>query len=342
MNLDRIFTSHTVFAANKPIRIYGEGTGTAFVHFAGITKEVISKDEKWYLEFPPMEYGGPHTLTAVFEDKTVVLEDIMIGEVYLFAGQSNMQFKMQETGTSFDAFETDTKIRLFSTNRMEDTDHFKAKDGWVVCQKEQIQYWPAIAYYTANEISRKKNIPVGAIACYQGASVIESWVPAGTFQKMGIDIPIENKHMDHTLEEYKAWNGDGVLYEYALSQVTPFNLSAVIWYQGESDTSPDEAKVYADELKEMIHIWRKDFGNEALPFIVVQIADYAVRCDEAWSGVQRAQLNIQKVLENVKTVISADVCENDDIHPPTKVKLSNRISDELMQMISRGNGMGIV
>ncbi len=183
-------------------------------------------------------------------------------------------------------------------------------------------------------IFENKNIAVGIIACYQGASVIESWVPACAFQRIGINIPVENKHIDHISEAYKEWNGEGVLYEYALSQVVPFALSAVIWYQGESDTSTAEAEVYMDELKELISIWRKDFKNLLLPFVVVQIANYDERADEAWSLVQNAQLNIQNALDNVKTVISADVCESDDIHPKTKDKLSDRIADELMRGIS--------
>ncbi len=331
MNLNKIFTSHMVFSANKPIRIYGEGSGTVKVNFAGISKELTSYDDKWYLELPPMEYGGPYVLSAVFENNTVVLEDIYIGEVYLFAGQSNMQFKMQDTDEQLEKFQSNDMIRLFSTDRIEKTDYFNASDGWVVCKKEQIKYWSAIAYFTSKKICETKNIAVGIIVCYQGASVIESWMPANTLQKIGISIPVENKHIDHTHDGYKAWNGDGILYKYALSQVIPFALSAVVWYQGESDTSIDEAKVYADELRELINIWRCDFNNPSLAFIVVQIANYDERKDEGWSLVQSAQFNIQNILDNVKTVISADVCESNDIHPKSKYKLSNRIADELIK-----------
>lgn len=333
MNLNKIFTSHMVFAANKPIRIYGEGRGTVKIDFAGIIKETVSSDDKWYMEFPPMEYGGPYKLTAVFEDYTVLLEDIFIGEVYLFSGQSNMQFKMEETDEPFENFKSNEMIRMFSTDRLDDSEYFKSKDGWVVQNKEQVKYWSAIAYYTSNEIFKRKNIAIGVITCYQGASVIESWVPAGAFQKIGIDIPIKEKHCDHTDENYKKWNGDGALYEYGLSQVIPFNLSAVVWYQGESDTAKSEAKVYIDELKELINIWRKDFKNPLLPFCIVQIANYIHRTDEAWAIVQNAQADIQNVTDNTKTVISADVCETDDIHPKTKDKLSKRIADQLINFL---------
>lgn len=332
MNLNRIFTSHMVFAANKPIRIYGEGRGTVQVNFAGITKNLVSEDDKWRLELPPMEYGGPYTLKVVFENQTIVLEDIFIGEVYLFAGQSNMQFKMKETETSLCEIKSNNMIRLFSTDRIEDTDFFKSKDGWVVCKEEQIKEWSAIAYFTSKAVFESKNIAVGIIACYQGASVIESWVPEGAFNKIGINIPVADKHCDHT--NFKKWNGDGVLYEYALSQVKPFSLSATVWYQGESDTSIAEGKVYIDELKELIRIWRENFDNSQLPFLIIQLADYIERKDEAWSMIQDAQLKIQDDVDNVYTVVSSDVCENDNIHPKTKNKLSFRIAEKLIQNIS--------
>lgn len=90
--------------------------------------------------------------------------------------------------------------------------------------------------------------------------------------------------------------------------------------------------MYQDELKELIRIWRNDFGNISLPFVIVQIADYVCRPDEAWKLVQKAQFDIQYSVKNVKTVVSADVCENDDIHPKTKDKLAARIANELIKM----------
>lgn len=334
MQLDNIFSSNMVFAAKLPIRIYGTGIGKAEITFAGQTKTVISNNEKWLVEFSPMEYGGPYELTFDCGEEKVILNDIYIGEVYLFAGQSNMQFKMCDSSTDKAFYETNENLRLFSTDRIEKTDYYTARDGWVKCEKERVGDWSAITYLTGIEIAKSKNIAVGAITCYQGASVIESWVPEGTFKKNGIDIPLDKKHIDHTNETFSQWNKDGTLYAYALSQVVPFSISAVVWYQGESDTSLEEAKVYKRELSVLIDIWRKDFLNNALPFIIIQIADFDNRKDTAWKSVQTAQYEIQESVPNTTTIISADVCESDDIHPPTKQKLSKRIAFALESLIS--------
>ncbi len=334
MNLNKIFTSHMVFARHLPVRIYGEGSGLVKICFAGHKKTLISDEDKWMIEFPPMEYGGPYSMEVDFEDEKIVLEDIYIGEVFLFAGQSNMWFKMCESNTPIEMYNSNDKLRIYFTDMIDKTDYYTTDDGWMICEKECVQNWSAIAYLTANEISNNKDIAVGVITCYQGASVIESWVPEKTFEKMNINIPADKKFADHTMEEYRAWNGDGFLYSYALSQVIPYSVSAVVWYQGESDTSEEEGRVYGDELCALINIWRNDFRNENLPFIVVQIADNIHRAGKGWSLVQKAQIEVQSKLPCVKTVISADVCENDDIHPKTKDKLAKRISKVILNDIN--------
>lgn len=330
MNLDKIFSSHMVFARNLPVRIYGEGSGQVEICFAGHKKTLISDEDKWMLEFPPMEAGGPYCIEVNFIDRKIVLEDIYIGEVFLFAGQSNMQLKMNESNTPVEMYSSNDKLRIYSTDRIAGADYYKTDDGWIVCKKECVPNLSALAYLTANEISNKKDVAVGIITCYQGASVIESWVPEKTFEKMNIDIPADKKFIDHTFKEYTAWNGDGILYSRALSQVIPYSVSAVVWYQGESDASEEEGLVYCDELCALIDVWRNDFANENLPFVVVQLADCIERAGKGWSLIQNAQMEVQSKRPYVKTVISSDVCENDDIHPKTKDKLAKRISEAIL------------
>lgn len=329
MELNKIFTSHLVFAAKKPIRIYGTGKGSARIKFASFEKTVISDDESWSVEFEPMEYGGPYNLEVDFVDGKVILEDIYVGEVFLFAGQSNMQFKMKESSTPPDEYRSNRKLRLFSTDRIEKTDKFTSDDGWVVCDEKDVGEWSAIAYLASQKFSVEKDIAVGVVVSYQGASVIESWVPENTFEKYNINIPIEEKFIDHTHEQFGIWNGDGVLYNYSLSQLIPYALSAVVWYQGESDSSVAEGEVYCEELCALIDTWRSDFRDDSLLFIVVQLANTYHKMTEGWKLVQKAQEDVVNKRPFVKMVASADVCETNNIHPPTKDKLANRIADIL-------------
>lgn len=331
MKLNKIFSSNMVFSVGKNILIYGEGEGNAEISFAGKKRAVTSCGERWLTEFPPMEYGGPYELVFSSEDETVKLTNIYIGAVYLFAGQSNMQFALKSSSTDTSSYVSNSKLRLCDIKWQDSSGRYK----WQECEKEKIGDWSAIAYHAGVKISLEKNIAVGIITCTMGASVIESWVPKGTFEKIGIKIPEKEKYLDHTHEEYRVWNRDGFLYSKTLLNVIPFPVMAVVWYQGESDASIEEGKVYLKELTALINTWRSDFGDAELPFIVVQIADYFLRDIEAWKLIQRAQFEIQSVIKNVKTVISADVCENDDIHPKTKDKLSERIAETLQNFSDR-------
>jgi len=322
-----------VFAAGQPIRVYGSGKGNVKITFAGISKSLVSESDTWLISFPPMDFGGPYELKAVFDDNTVLLQDIYIGKVFLCAGQSNMEFKIKEGNIPDRLLVPNEKLRMFVTDRLE-PERFSAKDGWVKAEKNNIADWSAIGYLVGNGVSVNEDVAVGIIGCYQGASMIESWVPEGTFQADGIAVPDEKKHPDFRIKPFDTWNQDAVLYNYALSQVKPFSVTAVLWYQGESNASTEGGNVYLKMLEKLIKIWRADFENDLLPFVVVQIADCTQRLTEGWRLVQKAQLDIERTVNGVKTVISADVCETDHIHPPTKHLLAERIVSALTELIN--------
>lgn len=322
-----------VFAAGQPIRVYGSGKGNVKITFAGISKSLVSESDTWLISFPPMDFGGPYELKAVFDDNTVLLQDIYIGKVFLCAGQSNMEFKIKEGNIPDRLLVPNEKLRMFVTDRLE-PERFSAKDGWVKAEKDNISDWSAIGYLVGNGVSVNEDVVVGIIGCYQGASMIESWVPEGTFQADGIAVPDEKKHPDFRIKPFDTWNQDAVLYNYALSQVKPFSVTAVLWYQGESNASTEGGNVYLKMLEKLIKIWRADFENDLLPFVVVQIADCTQRLTEGWRLVQKAQLDIERAVNGVKTVISADVCETDHIHPPTKHLLAERIVSALTELIN--------
>lgn len=336
MTFNKIFSQNTVFAHGKPIRIYGEGEGEGTVEFAGSINNVKATDGIWYTEFAPMECGGPYTLKLTSSGEETVFDNVYVGEVYLCSGQSNIELRLIETNTPKEMYESNEKLRCFEVDKITKNHLFTPDDGWVCADKETVYNWTAIGYLMGKEISRNKNVAVGIINCNQGASVIESWVPAGTFEKIGISIPLKEKGIGHYYPDYIRWSADGSLYEKQLSQVFPFSLNGVVWYQGEADAYGKEATLYDRELCELIRVWREDFKDTNLPFYVIQIADYKPENDptrdfEGWARLQDAQLKVQKMTDNVVTVISRDVCESDNIHPPTKTLLSKRLSDAIIK-----------
>ena len=332
--LNALFTAHMVLQADKPMRIFGTGNGTVRVTLEGQTALAKHSGGQWLAELPAMPAGGPYSLTVDLDGTVTVIEDVWVGEVIVLAGQSNLQFKLSTSTTPPDKWRDVPNLRLFSSPRLEAGEPFKPEDGWVVCTKENAGNWPAIGYLTGEILARCKDVAVGVITAYQGASVIETWVPEGLFAQNGIFLTAEEKSYSHHCPEYRIWNEDGTLYHYVVEKLIPYSLGHVVWYQGESDASPAESKVYAQELALLIDCWRAGFLDETLPFIVVQLADLDQNAGEwltAWQGVQQAQLDVQQLRGGVVTVICRDVCESYDIHPPRKDLLSERIASVIMQ-----------
>lgn len=325
MRLNPLFCDGAVFAANKPIRIFGTGGGNVKISLCGNTAEGSFIGEKWCLELPPMQYGGPYLLEVELDGRKQALHDIYIGDVYIIAGQSNAQLKVAETVLAPELYKSDCGLRLFSTERVEPGEHFLPQDGWVNADRETVGNWSAVGYTVGMLLRKKTEHVIGIIACYQGAAAIQAYMPEDAFDEPQLNIPDEER-----FDLCFTWNiGHSGLYRFQVGQLIPFSVSAVVWYQGESNYSEKESRVYLQMLTALIDGWRRDFKDELLPFAVVQIADFIHRNGEPWHIIQAAQAEAPSIRENVRTVISRDVSDNTDIHPRDKYQLSVRIADVL-------------
>ena len=321
-----LFRSHMVLPVGKPLKVFGTGDGTAVVSFNGATARCVSSNGTWCATLPPQVYGGPCSLVMDFGDRTVTCEDVYVGEVYILAGQSNMQFKLEESATPKESYADVPLMRSFTAPRPE-PEPYSPKDGWVVCARENAGKWSAIGYLFGKLISERKGIAVGLINCYQGAATVETWMPAELSEQPRFGLPREEQDPAHWCYP---WNKAGWMYDTAFRLFVGYPVSGVVWYQGESNSGIGEHKVYAELVAELVKRWRKDLLDEKLPFAVVQIADLDVRRDAAWKGIQEAQLRIPSLCPGVTTVKCADVCETDTIHPPSKEALAQRLADWAM------------
>ncbi len=327
MKLNAIFTDNVVLAEKKPIRIFGEGDGEATVRFTGYEKTVRSHNGKWVAELPPQTAGGPYELTASLNGETVTVRNVYVGAVYLISGQSNAEFRLCESNTDKSEYKDDGLLRCYFVKRpWIGNDVLEQK--WTAAEKNGVGNWSAIGYLVGKKIREERGCAVGVVSCFQGASIIESWLPEEKAKRFS--LPAEELHIDHTYHEYTAWNKNGVIYEKMLSQLFPFSFNGVIWYQGESDTTESEAKIYKDELECLISTVREKTGDESLPFVIVQIADFDPRRDDGWRGVQAAQEKAAAEIKSCALAPCRDVCETDAIHPPTKSVLAVRIAEKLL------------
>ncbi len=327
MNLNAIFQNGMVLAANKPIRIFGSGTGDCTVRFLNIAYSGHSNGDRWCVEIPAHPAGGPYVMDVMLNGEETHITDVYLGEVILLHGQSNIQYKLRESNYPIEQYEACERVRLFTPKEMFGCEDYRAEDGWVTCTAEEAGHFSAIGYHVAIRLAKEKGCAVGLIACSMGASVIESWMPEGTFAEMGIHLTEDQIHRDHfRTEEPENFNVEGYLYHALVEEIMPYSLTQVIWYQGESNATPAEGAHYARMLTRLIAERRRDFADEALPFTVVQLADCESRAGLGWTLVQEAQMRVAQTVPYVTTVVCRDICETDQIHPPTKHVLSERIA----------------
>lgn len=319
VQLNSIFASNMVLQAGAPVRFFGDGEGSVAITLDGVRKEATSNG-RWLIEFDPFEYGGPYDITVELDGIFMTLKNVYFGDVILLGGQSNMQFKLWESSEKAENYKSNDNVRLFTVDRMEGGEPFSSRDGWVPLSLENAPNFSAIGYYVAHGLAKPER-KIGLIACYQGASVIQSWMPK--YVALVPKFEIENRFADH--EWYPVWNDDGVLWEHMMEKIIPFAFNTVLWYQGESNASVNEADIYLEFLKDMIFAWRKEFKNDNIRFIVIQLADHLDRAGYAWEKIQSEQLRAQNEIPLVNTVICRDVCDNIDIHPKEKDVLSQRI-----------------
>ena len=331
MKLNKIFSDGAVIPFEKPFKIYGESDGETIVSFHGTKRAAYPKKGVFSAEFPPMPCGGPFTIEVSCGEEKAVSRNVYIGKVYLIAGQSNVMFKTKECLDDWSDAADDKLLRSFFADHIlfydGDIDRFRASDGWIPCRRDCIPDWTALSFFIGRELRKKSDAAVGMINGYEGASVIQSWLPETAFENGRFDLKREEMHPDHF--DYDIWNARSMLYRKTFGQIKPYAVNGVIWYQGESNTTVKESEIYADELKFLADSWRKDLGDENMPFILVQIADFDGRKDDGWRGIQKAQKKAAEIIRGAKLVVSKDVCSSAGIHPPEKKELAKRIAQIL-------------
>lgn len=213
MKLASIFTDHMVLQANRPIKIFGEGSGSATVNFLGEEYKAEQSDGKWCVTMPEQSYGGPYDLEVDLDGERITVSDIMIGEVWLAAGQSNMEFPLFKALGGIDDAKNcgDEQIRFFTVSRRREKDtpeygdHFgftPAEDlPWQICEEESALAFSVIGFYVAKEIREKTGAAVGIISCNWGGSMIEAHIKREYFYQSDALRPIID---EYDREEYNA------------------------------------------------------------------------------------------------------------------------------------------
>lgn len=327
LRLAEIFSDGMVLQANKPIRLYGTGSGKIVVSFLNETKEYISDSDEWCFEISERQYGGPYSMELCIDGVKIIINNIMIGEVLLCAGQSNMELQLKETNTSKNLYDDDNLLRIYSAETVYNKES-GINDRWVMASKQNLENWSALGYLIGRLYRQKYDCAVGIALCACGSSIIQSWINKKYYIGSKLELPIEQLHRNYKAEG-GYWNEPGYLYDNALKKYMPYSFSAAVWYQGESNAGRIEGAIFSKLISMFCDSLRKDDKDEELPICIVQIADCFIKefyIDEtAWKMIQEEQKKAVETIKIACLVESRDICENDNIHPKTKTKLAERI-----------------
>lgn len=308
VKLHPMFSDHAVLQRDLAVPIWGtasEGEKVT-VEFAGQKRTTTAKNGRWRVDLRPMKAsakGG--TLRASGPTNHVDINDVVVGEVWVASGQSNMEWSMAQ---SFQpetdiAASSNPNLRLFTVTKRRsaepklDLDY--APHAWAVASPDTVKRFSAVGYYFGRDlVAALKDVPVGMIHTSWGGSPAEAWMSVAALEadaeyRSKILAPYaesranweksvaawEKKKADATAKgekfnEGRPWQPwqPGELYGGMLANIIPFGIRGAIWYQGESNAG--RAWQYRRLFADMITNWRRDWGQGDFPFYAVQLAPW--------------------------------------------------------------------
>jgi sialate O-acetylesterase len=346
-----------VLQRNQENRLWGRAAAgeAVTVTIADQTHETTATDDgSWELMLEPLPAGGPHTLT-VRGSNEVQLEDVLVGEVWICSGQSNMQWPVNRA----ESFELEKLAADYPQIRMINFPQVGAQQPvwshpqrtWQVCSPETVGSFSAVGYFFARQLHQTLDVPIGMINNAWGGSACEAWINRdvltadGRFDgllerwqametahqrlaEMDQRNPDQEKQLRNLTRQMNGNKRPSNIYNGVLKSHLGYGIRGAIWYQGESNAS--RAYQYRDLFPLMIRSWRKEWGAGDFPFYWVQLADFRGEREEPgesdWAELREAQTMTMDKLPNTGQAVIIDIGEGKDIHPRNKVDVGRRLA----------------
>lgn len=345
--LSPLFSDNMVLQQQCKVPFWGKAQAGSVVQIMtswGNEKYTAKVDEKgnWKVSIQTPSAGGPYELT-LDDGEILVLKNILIGEVWLCTGQSNMEMPVSGSWAHVrnhkqEVMQADyPSIRLLyleMETAVKPCDEVHTKTSkWEVCSPQTIPNFSATAYFFGREIADTQKVPVGLLLSTFGGTDIEAWISADALKKR-VDFTemvekVQKLRKKDDLPGKSEWaNRNTVtgLYNAMIYPLIPFAIRGAIWYQGENNV--ERASQYRELFPLMIESWRRQWGYD-FPFYYVQLANYMKRkaepSESAWAELREAQLRTLRVA-NTGMAVAIDVGEAADIHPKNKQEVGHRLA----------------
>jgi len=292
--------------------------------------------------------GQPLTLTTPSEKK--VIDDVLIGEVWLASGQSNMEWTMNRSDGAEEAKTAkDPLLRVYvSRNVAIGTPQANFVGSWKPTQPGNTQGFTAVGYQFAKQLRKELNVPVGIIECAWGGKPVESFISEEAIAKLPEAknlVGMKSKRLagyKKALAKFKEAkktnpkakapadpnrtpNLHSNIYNGMIAPLVGYGIKGAIWYQGESNANPNSSSNYAELQDAMVQDWRTRWGHP-LSFYYVQLANFTRRSPEQWIIVQDEQRQMLETTKNTGMAVINDIGHPTNIHPKNKTDVGKRLS----------------
>ena len=349
-----LFGSNAVLQQGVKVPVWGtarEGE-VVTVELQGQRRTTVAKGGKWMVHLKKLKPGGPFAMT-ISGDNVLQLENILVGDVWLCSGQSNMEVGL---GGAHNAQEELPKanhpqLRLFVVSQstaftpqsaLAPNPSNELHGHWQICTPVTVLQdgtWPAypgfsaVAYFFGREIQATTGRPVGLIGSYYGGTLVEAWTSVGALKKRGFTNAVAAFELAavHSATNTPAAgpnkNTPGVLFNAMIHPLTPYAMKGAIWYQGEQNAAAPDG--YADTFKCMISDWRKAWALGDFPFLFVQIAGYyapQTKPSEGGWALLREQQMRALTLPGTGMASAIDLGAPFDVHPRDKLDVGRRLA----------------
>ena len=363
VSLPNIFGDHMVFQREQANPVWGKATPgeKISVSIGGQSHTTTTSiDGSWQVTLEPLEVGGPYEL-EIRGSNTLTFSDILVGEVWVCSGQSNMGWAVRVSADAElqIASANYPEIRLLSVPQIasqEPRDNFNG--SWNICKPQTVADFSAVGYSFGRRLHNTLGVPVGLIDNAWGGSAVEAWIPRDVLEGAGqygellaswdekVAAMTDQIFADE-VADYKKWVADGEqgakrraprdsrtsqhrpanLFNGVLHPIIGFGIRGAIWYQGEANAA--RAYQYRSLFPLMINTWRQYWRQGDFPFYWVQLADFKQEApeprDSAWAELREAQ-SMTLSLPNTGQAVIIDAGEGRDIHPRDKETVANRLA----------------
>ena len=328
ITLPSVIGSNMVLQQQSSVKFWGWGDPTEKVFITPswtnhIDSAIVASDGKWLLSLTTPVAGGPYSI-IIKGRNTISLTNVLIGEVWVCSGQSNMEMNyywgLPDVKEEL-PHAANSNIRFFTiprTTALHPQENCRGE--WIECDSNTLKSFSAVAYFFGKRLNSDLKVPIGLINTSWGGTPAEAWMPAEA-----VNAETELREAATKLPVSKGWPiTPGYTFNAMIAPITNYNVAGAIWYQGEGNTAIPHT--YEKTFRLMISSWRKEW-NRDLPFYYVQIAPFTYGTKPVGALIREAQLKTTS-LSNTGMAVITDLVDNvHDIHPKNKHDVGLRLAN---------------